>query len=136
ALLATTGDAVVLMVILDGFGLAWSTQLLLQALLIVSLTPLIGALSGLPNGAGITELSVVTMLLALVAPWQPAITPASATAIAIIESFFHKWLRVLVGLLVALVCRHRLFASQLSAEGLPMRSTATGGQGQAYDLES
>ncbi|MCE2490181.1 MAG: flippase-like domain-containing protein [Anaerolineae bacterium] len=136
ALLATTGDAVVLLVILDGFGLPWSPQLTFQALLIVSLTPLIGALSGLPNGAGITELSVVTMLLVLVAPWHAAITPASATAIAINESFFHKWLRVLVGLLVAQVFRRRLFASALGAEHLRMPSTSTDGQVQVYDLES
>lgn len=39
AMLATTGDALVLLVILDGFGLTLNTELLFQALLIVSLTP-------------------------------------------------------------------------------------------------
>ncbi|MDD9956416.1 MAG: lysylphosphatidylglycerol synthase transmembrane domain-containing protein [Anaerolineaceae bacterium] len=138
AMLATTGDALVLLVILDGFGLALNTELLFQALLIVSLTPLIGALSGLPNGAGITELSVATMLLTLVAPSQSAVTPSSAAAVALIEGFFHKWLRVLVGLLVALVFRKRLFSTELPAEavGNSATATATAGQGQMYDLES
>ncbi len=136
ALLATTGDALALLVILEGFGLAPGWHLLFQALLIVSITPLIGALSGLPNGAGITELSVATMLLALVAPSQPGITPAIAAAIALVEGFFHKWLRVLVGLLVALVFRKRLFSSAMPADDVRNPATANAGQGQVYDLES
>ncbi len=108
--LATTGDAAILLIILHGFDVPLNGELLLQTLLIVSLSPLIGALSGLPNGAGITELSVSAMLLSIVAPQQSAVTLSSAAAIALIESFFHKWLRVLVGLLVALVFRRRLFA--------------------------
>lgn len=107
--LATTGDAAILLIILHGFDVPPNAGLLLQALLIVSLSPLIGALSGLPNGAGITELSVSAMLMSFVAPQQPAVTLSSAAAITLIESFFHKWLRVLVGLLVALLCRRRLF---------------------------
>ena len=136
ALLATAGDALVLLVILHGFGLTLSGQLLFQALLIVSLTPLIGALSGLPNGAGITEFSVAAMLLTLVAPSQPGLTAAGAAAVALIEGFFHKWLRVLVGLVVALGFRERLLASGPPA-GVPQYpSTATTGGGGAYDLES
>lgn len=135
ALLATAGDAFVLLVILHGFGISPGTQLLFQSLLIVSLTPLIGALSGLPNGAGITELSVATMLLTLVAPSQPALTAANVAAIALIEGFFHKWLRVLVGLLVALVFRKRLFSSELPAGAAVNPTAATARQGQMYDLE-
>ncbi|MCY4022995.1 MAG: lysylphosphatidylglycerol synthase domain-containing protein [Anaerolineaceae bacterium] len=135
ALLAMVGDALVLLVILHGFGLAMDTQLLFQALLIVSLTPLIGAFSGLPNGAGITELSVATMLLTLVAPSQPALTPANVAAIALIEGFFQKWLRVFAGLLVALVFRRRLFSSEMPAGVVRNAATVSAGQGQVYDLE-
>lgn len=129
-LLATLGDALVLLVILSGFELQFSKDLLFQSLLIVSLTPLIGALSGLPNGAGITELSVTAMLLTLVAPQHPSITVSGAAAIALIESFFHKWLRVLVGLLVALACRQQLFGENVAARG-----GAAGMQERASDLE-
>ncbi len=135
-LLATTVDAVVLLVILRGFDIPFSKELLFQSLLIVSLSPLIGALSGLPNGAGITELTVSAMLLTIVAPQQPAVTVASAGAIALIESFFHKWLRVLVGLLVTLLFRQRLFgvnfvSSKTEAQAVPAIS-----QEKVHDLES
>lgn len=135
-ILATVGDAIVLLVILHGFGLALNTELWWQSLLIVSLTPLVGALSGLPNGAGITELTVAAMLLALVAPQHPALTTATAGAVALIESFFHKWLRVLVGLLVALAFRKRLFADSLPAAVTRSSGSPVSFPAEAYELES
>ena len=135
-LLATAGDAVVLLVILRGFDVPFSTELLFQSLLIVSLSPLIGALSGLPNGAGITELSVSAMLLTIVAPHQPAVTVSSAGAIALIESFFHKWLRVLVGLLVALVHRQRLFGAGNTTDQAASQAAVAAAKEEMYELES
>ena len=134
--LATAGDAAVLLVILRGFDVPFSTELLLQSLLIVSLSPLIGALSGLPNGAGITELSVSAMLLTIVAPQHPAVTVSSAGAIALIESFFHKWLRVLIGLLVALLYRQRLFGAGTLTNRAASRAAPTAAQEKVYELES
>lgn len=135
-MLATIGDAIVLLIILHGFGLAVNTELWWQSLLIVALTPLVGALSGLPNGAGITELTVAAMLLALVAPQHPALTAATAGAVALIESFFHKWLRVLVGLLVALLFRKRLFADALPAAVSRPAGSKVSFPAGAHELES
>ncbi len=135
-LLATVGDAIVLLVILHGFGLTMNAELWWQSLLIVALTPLVGALSGLPNGAGITELTVAAMLLALVAPQQPALTAATAGAVALIESFFHKWLRVLVGLLVALQFRRWLFEDPLPAAVSRSPGSPVSMPAEAYELES
>jgi len=102
-------------VILYGFGLEITTQLLLQAMFIVGIASAVGALSFVPNGAGVTEISNIGMLLALVAPLNPEMTPAVAAAAALMQGFFHKWFRVLVGLGVAIIFRKRLFDENLQA---------------------
>ena len=135
-LLATVGDAAVLLVIMRGFGFSFHTELLFQSLLIVSLSPLIGALSGLPNGAGITELSVSAMLLTFVAPQQPAVTVSNAGAIALIESFFHKWLRVIVGLMVALFYRQRLFGTEHMNNRQESQAAPSAVQEKLHEMES
>lgn len=112
-MVASIGDAVGFAIILSGFGVEITWLLLLQCMVIVSLASAIGALSGVPNGAGITEVSVSAMLLAIVAPLNPIITPAVAATAALIEGFFHKWFRVLVGLLVGVLFRHRLFTLEV-----------------------
>ena len=103
-------------VILYGFGLDITWQLILQGLFIVGVASAIGALSFVPNGAGVTEISNTGMLLALVAPIQPIVTFPVAAAIAFIQGFFHKWFRVLVGLGVAFIYRKRLFGETLETE--------------------
>lgn len=109
-------SAICLILILAGFGLEITWQLCLQATFIVGVTSAIGALSFVPNGAGITEISNVGMLLAFVAPLNPLMTVAVATAVSLIQGFFHKWFRVLVGLIVAFLFRHRLFAEGIEQE--------------------
>lgn len=103
-------------IILYGFGLDITWQLILQSLFIVGVASAIGALSFVPNGAGVTEISNTGMLLALVAPIQPIVTLPVAAAIAFIQGFFHKWFRVLVGLVVAFIYRKRLFGDDLEVE--------------------
>jgi len=102
--------------VLWGFGLDISWELFLQAAFIVGVASAIGALSFVPNGAGVTEISNAAMLTAIVAPVNPVMTPAIAGAAALIQGFFHKWFRVLVGLGVAFVYRKRLFTSELEDE--------------------
>lgn len=111
-----TSSAMGFVVVLYGFGLDITWQLILQALFIVGVASAIGALSFVPNGAGVTEISNTGMLLALVAPIQPMVTLPLAAAAALIQGFFHKWFRVLVGLLVAVVFRKRLFGEDLESE--------------------
>jgi uncharacterized protein (TIRG00374 family) len=103
------------MVILTGLGLPFSWNLFLQATFIVGVSSAVGALSFVPNGAGVTEISTTGMLLALVSPLYVIVTPGFAAAAALLQGFFHKWFRVLVGLLVALIFQNRLFSDDFEA---------------------
>jgi hypothetical protein len=82
---AALGDAVGFVIVLSGFGIEVTWLLFLQALVIICLASAIGALSGVPNGAGITEISVSAMLLLIVAPSNSILTPAVAAAAALVE---------------------------------------------------
>jgi uncharacterized protein (TIRG00374 family) len=101
------------LVLLYGFGLDITWTLVLQVVFIVGVVSAVGALRFVPNGAGISEASTLVMLNALVAPSHPELTPAVAATVALLEGFFHKWFRVLVGLIVALIYRNRLFSAEL-----------------------
>lgn len=97
-----------------GFDLSW--QLFLQATFILGVTSAIAALSFVPNGAGIAEASNTVMLTAVVGAVNPLMTVAVATTAAIIQGFFHKWFRVIVGLAVAVIFRKRLFNENVEHE--------------------
>jgi uncharacterized protein (TIRG00374 family) len=96
-------------IVLAGFGLDLTPTLFLQATFIMGVVSAIGALSFVPNGAGISEISTAVLLTAIVAPGMPELTPAVAATAALIQGFFHKWFRVVVGLIVAVIYRERLF---------------------------
>jgi uncharacterized protein (TIRG00374 family) len=102
--------------IMMGFGLEISGTLVLKIAFIVGVASAVGALSFVPNGAGVTEITNFAMLQTLVAPFHPELTPGVAAAAALLQSFFHKWFRVVVGAGVAVVYRKRLFTSELDAE--------------------
>ncbi len=108
--------ALVFVLILWALGLPMTTTLILQATFIVGIGAAIGALSFVPNGAGVTEISLAAMLMAIVAPTHPEMTLGVAAAAALLEGFFHKWYRVIVGLLVAFIFRERLFTDSVEAE--------------------
>lgn len=108
-------DALSFCVILSGFGVEITWTLYLQGVFITGLTAAIGALSGIPNGAGITEVTSSGMITAIIAPTNPVLSPAAALAAAMIEGFSHKWLRVLVGTVVAVIFRRRLFPPSLES---------------------
>ena len=105
-----------------GFGLDITWTLFLQAAFIVGVASAIGALSFVPNGAGVTEISNAAMLTAIVMPVNPVMTTASAAAAALIQGFFHKWFRVVVGVGVAFVYRKRLFTPDLETELIQMET--------------
>jgi uncharacterized protein (TIRG00374 family) len=106
-------DSLGFAIVLTGFGLELTWTLYLQVTVIVGLSAAVGALSGLPNGAGVTEVSTSATLLAIVAPQNPEITQSVAFTAALIEGFFHKWFRVFTGMLVAIIFRRRLFPPSL-----------------------
>jgi glycosyltransferase 2 family protein len=102
--------------ILWGFDLEITPTLILQAIFINGVTAALGAISFVPNGAGITELTTAAMLTAIVAPTNPIVTLGVAAAAALLQGFFHKWFRVLFGLAVAVIFRNRLFPENFEAE--------------------
>lgn len=106
---AHLADAFGFTLLLGGFGLEVTWTLYLQATFIVGIAAAIGALSGIPNGAGITEVGTKEMLMIIVAPLNPAMTASVAVAAALMEGFFHKWFRVFFGMMVAVIFRRRLF---------------------------
>lgn len=109
-------SAVSMALILAAFDIPVTPTLALQAMFMVGVTSAIGALSFIPNGAGITEFSNVAMLMAIVAPANPNLTLGVATAAALLQGFFYKWFRVLVGLSVAVIFRDRLFTPAIESE--------------------
>lgn len=130
---AHLADAFGFTIMLSGFGLEITWTLFLQATFIVGIAAAIGALSGIPNGAGITEVGTTEMLIAIVGPTNPAIIPAAATA-ALMEGFFHKWFRVFFGMMVALIFRKRLFTSSVEETLAEMETDRA--QQRAYVAES
>lgn len=108
--------------IMWGFGLEITPTLILKLTFIVGIASAIGALSFVPNGAGVTEFTNFAMLGALVAPYHPELTVGVMAASALLQSFFHKWFRVLLGAGVALVYRKRLFTQDLEDEIAEMES--------------
>jgi len=108
-----TSGAIGFFIILGGMGFEPNGQLFLQATFILGVTSAVAALSFVPNGAGISEASTTVMLVAIVGATQPQMTLPVATAAAIIQGFFYKWFRVLVGLAVAILFRKRLFDANL-----------------------
>lgn len=103
-------------IILLGLGFEFSWQLFLQTTFVLGVTSAVAAASFVPNGAGIAEASNTVMLTAIIGVVNPLMTVAVATTAAIIQGFFHKWFRVLVGLTVAIVFHKRLFDENFERE--------------------
>jgi len=99
--------------VLGGFGVPMTREVFLQAAFMVGVTSAVGALSFIPNGAGVTEATNTVLILALLSPQYAFMTPALAAAASLIQGFFHKWFRVLLGIGVALVYRDRLFSAEV-----------------------
>lgn len=100
-------------IILSGLGFEVTPTLVLQAVFINGVTTAIGALSFVPNGAGITEISTAAMLEAIVIPGSGGVILGTASAAALLQGFFHKWFRVLLGMVVAVIFRNRLLSDEL-----------------------
>jgi hypothetical protein len=110
---AYTADSLAFTVILAGFGLPLTLELFLQATFISGVAATIGALSGVPNGAGVTEIANIGTLMAIVGTKHPEFTLPMAATASLLQGFFHKWMRVLVGLGVGFIFRKRLFSETM-----------------------
>ncbi len=104
-----TSSAIGFMFVLLGLGFEFSWELFLQTTFILGVTSAVAAVSFVPNGAGVAEASNTVMMVGIIGAINPLMTLPVATAAAIIQGFFHKWFRVLVGLTVAIIFRNRLF---------------------------
>lgn len=98
-------------IILAAFGIDITGIVFLQAMFIVGVASAVGALSFVPNGAGVTEVTDTLLLTTML-----GMSPAAAAAAALIQGFFHKWFRVLVGLTVGAVFYRRLFPAEIETE--------------------
>jgi glycosyltransferase 2 family protein len=105
-----------LLITLQGFGFEITSALILQSLFTVGVTSAVGALSFVPNGAGVSEFTTYGVMTTIVMPFYPAMTTGMIAAVALISGFFHKWFRVLVGMGVALIFRNRLFTPGIETE--------------------
>lgn len=98
-------------IILAGFGVEITPTVFLQAMFIVGVASAVGALSFVPNGAGVTEVTDTLLLTTML-----GLPPATAAAAALIQGFFHKWFRVLLGLGTGAIFYRRLFSSAVETE--------------------
>lgn len=101
-------SALTLLLILVGFGETATWTLFLQSVIIAGVSAAVGALSGSPNGAGVTEGSTQWILMNTL-----GFGAGLALAAGLLHGFFNKWFRVLLGMAVGVIFRDRLFVAGL-----------------------
>jgi uncharacterized protein (TIRG00374 family) len=101
-------DGVGVYLILRGVGMPASQELFFQAMLIISMSVVAGSLSALPGGLGAADLSIGILMQEMV-----GLGAATAGFVTLLARFIQLWFGVIVGLVVALVFRKRLFPSSL-----------------------
>jgi uncharacterized protein (TIRG00374 family) len=100
-------SALTLLLILVGFGQTATVPLFLQSIIISGVSAAVGALSGSPNGAGVTEGSTQWILMTTL-----GFGAGIALAVGLMHGFFNKWFRVFMGMLVGVIFRRRLFVPE------------------------
>lgn len=116
-------SALTLWLILVGFGEAGTWTLFLQAVIIAGVSAAVGALSGSPNGAGVTEGSTQWILMNTL-----GFGAGLALAAGLLHGFFNKWFRVFLGMLVGGIFRNRLFVAGLDEVLAEAENTGESGQ--------
>ncbi len=101
-------SALTLWLILIGFGEPATWALFLQSVIISGVAAAVGALSGSPNGAGVTEGSTQWILMNSL-----GFGAGLALAAGLVHGFFNKWFRVFLGVGVGVIFRDRLFVAGL-----------------------
>lgn len=100
------GECVGFFLILQGLGIAPTWLLFWQAMFMLAAATIIGAVSGLPGGLGAAEFTIAGMMQTLVLGRQD---PGLAGTATILVRLFTLWFAVMLGLITAVVFRHRLF---------------------------
>jgi len=109
SLLSWGFECVAFYFVLVGLGVAGTPLLLLQATFIFAASTLFGLVSLLPGGLGVSEVSSVALLVALV-----GIGAATATTATLLIRFCTLWLGVLVGALALAWFGRRYSAEEAS----------------------
>jgi len=104
-------DGVGVYLILQGVGLPATLETLFQALLVISLSVIVGSVSALPGGLGAADLSIgVTLRVVL------GLGAAAAGFVTLLARFVQLWWGVLIGMGVGFIFRRRLLSPLLEAE--------------------
>lgn len=104
-------DGVGVYLILTGLGRPATLETFFQALLVISLSVVVGSLSALPGGLGAADFSIGVTLRAIV-----GLDAAAAGFATLLARFVQLWWGVLVGMLVGVVYRRRLLPPELEEE--------------------
>lgn len=106
-------DAVGVYLILLGLGLPPGMTLFLQAVLIISLSVTVGAISALPGGLGAADLSIGVTMQTIA-----GLALAEAGFATLLVGFAQLWFGVLVGMAVGFVYRDVLLVPEAEAQDL------------------
>ncbi|MCE7946122.1 MAG: UPF0104 family protein [Chloroflexi bacterium CFX4] len=111
--LANLLDGLGVYLILVGMGLPATAETFFQALLVISLSVVAGALSGMPGSIGASDLTITGTLQRLIGLSVP-----QAGFATLITRFVQLWFGVLVGAAVAFAARRMLFPQPKATEGI------------------
>lgn len=109
--IAYIADCIGFFLMLVGFGLAPTLEVFAIATFILSFAGIVSAISALPGGAGGRELTTGAMLLALF-----DLSSGAVGALVVMVSLYQLWLGVMIGMVLALIYRKRLFPPDLEEE--------------------
>jgi len=119
-------DGIGVYLILLGLGQPAGMVTFFQALMVISLSVVVGALSALPGGLGAADFSIGVTLQAVAGLDVPA-----AGLATLLARFVQLWWGVIVGMVVGFAYRHRLLTAEVEADlarqdgytpgGLPVR---------------
>lgn len=103
ALVAWFGECVTFFVVVLGLGIPASPGLLLQATFVYASASLLGALSFLPGGLGVTEGSMVGAMMTML-----ALSSEEAAAATLLTRFCTLWFAVILGMGALIVFQRRV----------------------------
>lgn len=104
-------DSVGFYLMLLGLGQEASWELFTQAVFILGFSVIVSALSAMPGGAGGREITVGALLRGIV-----GMSSASTGAAVLMIGIFQVWFGALVGIVLGLIFRKRLFPASLQRE--------------------
>ncbi len=107
------GECAGFFLILVGMGLEPTWLLFWQAMFMLAMASVIGAVSGLPGGLGAAEFSLAGMIQLLVLGHEDASFAGTAT---LLIRLFTLWFAVVLGLITAFAFRKRLFPERVAEE--------------------